>query len=372
MQAMFKSRDFYPHKAQIGDQILEPSLVNHTGLANYLDRFEKDKKDTKPGIWPVPKRSEVMERRRSERIKAATEKLEAAKAVFDPQSDPKCTENAYNTLFVGNLRPTVDETALRAEFSQVGPVKSVRVVVDKKSSMSRRYGFVEFVKEKDMAAAFKKYKDSAVTLAQGAKLVVDVERGRTVRGWLPRRLGGGLGGRTQKPRKSQDKDARRGTPSSTLAAYGGRAPTVYGPAGGSVGAGGDRYGGGDRDREGGRDQSRDRYGDRSRDGDRSRERSGSDRYGSDRYGSDRDRGGGGRDRYGDRGRGRDDSRGYGGDKGASVYGGGGGGVDRYGGGRDERKRGRSRSPPTLQSRRRSRSPDNSSYNRGGGLYGRGR
>ena len=56
MQAMFKSRDFYPHKAQIGDQILEPSLVNHTGLANYLDRFEKDKKDTKPGIWPICKK----------------------------------------------------------------------------------------------------------------------------------------------------------------------------------------------------------------------------------------------------------------------------------------------------------------------------
>lgn len=29
----------------------------------------------------------------------------------------------------------------------------------------------------------------------GKRVLVDVERGRTVRGWKPRRLGGGLGGR---------------------------------------------------------------------------------------------------------------------------------------------------------------------------------
>src|SRR5215472_14665792 len=29
----------------------------------------------------------------------------------------------------------------------------------------------------------------------GKRILVDVERGRTVRGWKPRRLGGGLGGR---------------------------------------------------------------------------------------------------------------------------------------------------------------------------------
>lgn len=30
---------------------------------------------------------------------------------------------------------------------------------------------------------------------RGRKVIVDVERGRTVKGWRPRRLGGGLGGR---------------------------------------------------------------------------------------------------------------------------------------------------------------------------------
>lgn len=32
----------------------------------------------------------------------------------------------------------------------------------------------------------------------GKRILVDVERGRTVRGWKPRRLGGGLGGRPKK------------------------------------------------------------------------------------------------------------------------------------------------------------------------------
>lgn len=30
---------------------------------------------------------------------------------------------------------------------------------------------------------------------QNKRLLIDVERGRTVKGWKPRRLGGGLGGK---------------------------------------------------------------------------------------------------------------------------------------------------------------------------------
>ncbi len=39
------------------------------------------------------------------------------------------------------------------------------------------------------------YKDAEGLVILGKRLLVDVERGRTVRGWKPRRLGGGLGGR---------------------------------------------------------------------------------------------------------------------------------------------------------------------------------
>ncbi len=39
------------------------------------------------------------------------------------------------------------------------------------------------------------YKDAEGVVILGKRILVDVERGRTVRGWKPRRLGGGLGGR---------------------------------------------------------------------------------------------------------------------------------------------------------------------------------
>ena len=39
------------------------------------------------------------------------------------------------------------------------------------------------------------YKESDGLHVMGKRILVDVERGRTVRGWKPRRLGGGLGGR---------------------------------------------------------------------------------------------------------------------------------------------------------------------------------
>ena len=51
---------------------------------------------------------------------------------------------------------------------------------------SRGYGFIEFEKEPDMRAAYK-YADGRKI--DGRRVLVDVERGRTVRNWLPRRLG---------------------------------------------------------------------------------------------------------------------------------------------------------------------------------------
>lgn len=44
----------------------------------------------------------------------------------------------------------------------------------------------------DYSAAYKEGDGISIL---GKRILVDVERGRTVRGWKPRRLGGGLGGR---------------------------------------------------------------------------------------------------------------------------------------------------------------------------------
>merc|ERR1719385_25667 len=54
----------------------------------------------------------------------------------------------------------------------------------------RGYAFIEFEKERDMHAAYKSADGNKI---DGRRVLVDVERGRTVKGWRPRRLGGGFG-----------------------------------------------------------------------------------------------------------------------------------------------------------------------------------
>jgi len=70
-----------------------------------------------------------------------------------------------------------------------GAVKDVKIVRDLKGE-SAGYAFVEFEREKDMQVA---YRDADAKRIDGRKIVVDVERGRTVTGWKPRRFAGGLG-----------------------------------------------------------------------------------------------------------------------------------------------------------------------------------
>lgn len=52
------------------------------------------------------------------------------------------------------------------------------------------YAFIEFENENDLRKA---YIEADYMKIHNRRIVVDVERGCTVKGWLPRRLGGGLG-----------------------------------------------------------------------------------------------------------------------------------------------------------------------------------
>ena len=81
---------------------------------------------------------------------------------------------------------------MRREFDRYGHIKSVKIVTDKISGKGRGYAFIEFEREKDMKLAYMEA-DGMRFEGGSARIVVDVERGRSVKGWLPRRLGGGLG-----------------------------------------------------------------------------------------------------------------------------------------------------------------------------------
>ncbi|KAL2905580.1 U1 small nuclear ribonucleoprotein 70 kDa [Bienertia sinuspersici] len=64
------------------------------------------------------------------------------------------------------------------------------MVFDKESNKPKGYAFIEFAHTRDMKAAYKQADGKKI---DGRRVLVDVERGRTVPNWRPRRLGGGLG-----------------------------------------------------------------------------------------------------------------------------------------------------------------------------------
>lgn len=60
------------------------------------------------------------------------------------------------------------------------------------TGLSQGYGFVSFKLEKDAKCA---YKEANKSVLDDHVILVDFERSRTMRGWIPRRLGGGFGGK---------------------------------------------------------------------------------------------------------------------------------------------------------------------------------
>ncbi|CAK5268581.1 unnamed protein product [Mycena citricolor] len=132
--------------------------------------------------------------RREDRKKKRAEEFKIAKETYKPADDTEAVGDPYKTLFISRLHKTATENDLRREFESYGTIERVRIVRDKKAR-SRGYAFVVYERERDMKAA---YKESDGLVIMGKRILVDVERGRTVRGWKPRRLGGGLGGRPKR------------------------------------------------------------------------------------------------------------------------------------------------------------------------------
>lgn len=116
-----------------------------------------------------------------------------------PSEDPKVQGDAFKTLFVSRLAYGVTSDDLEREFGRYGPIERIRIVEDitappdaPPKKRKRGYAFIVYEREKDMKAA---YKETDGIKIKDRRVLVDVERGRTVSGWRPRRFGGGLGGR---------------------------------------------------------------------------------------------------------------------------------------------------------------------------------
>lgn len=114
--------------------------------------------------------------------------------LYDPFGDPKVIGDPYCTLFVSHLSHSTTEDTLHQAMSKYGRVKNLRLVRHIVTGASRGYGFVEFQTDKEMRRA---YKDAHHTFIDDSEISVDYNRQHLMPGWIPRRLGGGLGGRKE-------------------------------------------------------------------------------------------------------------------------------------------------------------------------------
>ncbi|KAK3264801.1 hypothetical protein CYMTET_26479 [Cymbomonas tetramitiformis] len=281
-------------------------LPSYSGIGQYVSEFANP---GDPEHSPPVTRAETKEEKKTRIAMILQENGEEAvkKGLeeWDPTKNEAATGDAYKTLFVARINYDTSESKLKREFEEFGPVKRINLVHDKNSGKPRGYAFIEYSSSREMKNAYKMGDGRKI---DGRRVLVDVERGRTVPNWRPRRLGGGLGTTrvntkavvpppppmetTQapppppesRPLESRDRDER-------------------------VDDRGDR-GRDDRDRRGRDDRDRGRDDrDRGRDdrGDRDKERDRGDRGDRDRDRGDRDRDRGDRDRdRGDRDRDRSD------------------------------------------------------------------
>ncbi|KAJ8338643.1 hypothetical protein SKAU_G00354290 [Synaphobranchus kaupii] len=98
------------------------------------------------------------------------------------------------TLFVARLNPQTTEEKVREVFSKYGDIRRLRVVRDIVTGFSKGYAFIEYKEERSVTRA---RRDANKLLVDQHELFVDYEQERTLRGWIPRRQGGGARGKKE-------------------------------------------------------------------------------------------------------------------------------------------------------------------------------
>lgn len=174
-------------------------LIKTSGCAEYVEFFSTDPPPPREP-WESP--LERKARRHREKVQAHKAAQKKIIDTYDPHKDANASGDPFKTLFVGRISYDTTEKKLKREFEVFGSIKKVRMVYDQKGK-PRGYAFIEFEHERDLKNAYKQGDGKKI---DGRRVMVDVERGRTVEGWLPRRLGGGRGpGRQGKPSKKKQR-----------------------------------------------------------------------------------------------------------------------------------------------------------------------
>ncbi|KAG8456033.1 hypothetical protein GDO86_002008 [Hymenochirus boettgeri] len=98
------------------------------------------------------------------------------------------------TLFVSRLSQQTTEEKLKEVFSRYGDIKRLRLVRDFITGFSKGYAFIEYKQEN---AIMKAHRDANKLVIDQREIFVDFELERVLKGWIPRRLGGGFGGKKE-------------------------------------------------------------------------------------------------------------------------------------------------------------------------------
>lgn len=120
---------------------------------------------------------------------------------WDPANDPSIKgSDPYKTIFVGRIPYDITETELQKHFIKFGQIEKIRIVRERSSKnktigKSKGYAFIVFVDPLSSKMACKEIGVHRGIEIKGRICIVDIERSRTVKYFVPRRLGGGLGGR---------------------------------------------------------------------------------------------------------------------------------------------------------------------------------
>ena len=218
MKALFVGRPPIPF---IPPPILDfKPPIQVTGVSTYMKYFESSKENIerveKESKETPETKEEKNKRLRKEKIaehdkqlKIEIEKWKKEKETkLNVKNNDAITENPMATLFVARLSYDVREDDLRELLEEYGKIKKVTLIKDvkqqgdnnnnnnsnnnsnSKATPHRGYGFVEYENEESVKVAYKRAEGLRLL---GKRIRVDVERGRTVDNWLPRRLGGGKG-----------------------------------------------------------------------------------------------------------------------------------------------------------------------------------
>eukprot|EP01114_Cavostelium_apophysatum_P007306 TRINITY_DN1937_c0_g1_i1.p1 TRINITY_DN1937_c0_g1~~TRINITY_DN1937_c0_g1_i1.p1 ORF type:complete len:211 (-),score=45.84 TRINITY_DN1937_c0_g1_i1:590-1222(-) len=184
--ALFAARPPIPYMPLPEKRNLPPL----SGLAQFVSQFEDPAVNPPgPGRNPFETKKERKKAKAVEKITKHKQVLEEKVKEWDPNKDTKATGDPYRTLFVAKISYNTSDYKLKKEFEVFGPIKKIRIITDQKGK-PRGYAFIEFEKERDMRAAYEQADGRKI---DGNRVLVDIERGRTIRGWRPRKYGGGLG-----------------------------------------------------------------------------------------------------------------------------------------------------------------------------------